>query len=105
MKAMLALALTFAAVSAQARWFMDSHYGKLTQHGASYSCDFTNKSNSPLDMKYVEFTFVRVGGHGDADFTVTNRIDKLVGPGQSISTSVRPNFAQSGYVCRYISRN
>lgn len=105
MKAMLALAISFAAVSAQASWFMDSHYGKMTSNGSKYTCTFTNKSNRPLDMKYVEFSFTRIGGHGDADFTVSNRIDQLVGPGQTIVQSVRPNYAQTGYVCRYISRN
>lgn len=104
MKAMLALALTFAAVSAQA-WGLDSHYGKLTQNGNKYSCSFTNKSNQALDMKYVEFSFVRIGGHGDAEFTVSNRVDHLVGPGESVSYSVRPNFVQSAFYCRFLSRN
>ncbi|MNL43542.1 hypothetical protein D3C87_1660590 [compost metagenome] len=55
-------------------------------------------------MKYVEFNFTRIGGHGDHDFAVTNRIDQRVRSGEKISKSVNPNFVQTANFCRYIAR-
>ena len=103
MKAFLTVILTLTAVSAQAV-LLESHYGKVSRRGHVYTCHFTNRTNHTLDMKYVEFLFLRIGGHGDAEFTVRERIDYRVQPGNSVSYSVRPNFVQSVYHCKYISR-
>jgi hypothetical protein len=103
MKALLALAITLSSLSAQA-WGLDSHYGKVTQRGFVYTCHYTNRTHSTLDMKYVEFSFVRVGGHGDNEFTVSKRVDTRVHPGESISHSVNPNHVQSVFYCKYLSR-
>lgn len=101
MKALLATLVTLSAFSAHA---LESHYGKLTQRGHVYTCTLTNKTNNTLDMKYVEFSFLRIGGHGDHEFTVRNRIDERVRSGEKISDSVSQAFVQTAYGCKYIAR-
>ena len=102
MKALFAALVTLAAVSSANA--LESHYGKLTKKGHIYTCSLTNKSNHTMDMKYVEFTFTRIGGHGDNIFTETKRIDHRVRSGEKVAYSVRPNFVQTADFCRYIAR-
>ena len=102
MKALFAALVTLAAVSSAHA--LESHYGKLTKRGHNYTCTLTNKSNNTLDMKYVEFNFTRIGGHGDNVFNVTKRIDHRVRSGETVSYTVNPNFVQTADFCRYIAR-
>ncbi len=101
MKALLALMVTTVAFSAHA---LESHYGKLTKRGHVYTCSLTNKTNATLDMKYVEFKFLRIGGHGDNYFTVKNRIDTRVRTGEKIAMSARATSVQTAEGCRFIAR-
>jgi len=103
MKTLLTMATILSAVSTQA-WGLESHYGRVSQRGHIYTCHFTNKTNHTLDMKYVEFSFLRIGGHGDNEFTVQKRVDVRVQPGESIRHSVRPNHVQTVYHCKYLAR-
>ena len=102
MKALFAALVTLAAVSSAHA--LESHYGKLTKRGHNYTCTLTNNSNNTLDMKYVEFNFTRIGGHGDNVFNVTKRIDHRVRSGETVSYTVNPNFVQTADFCRYIAR-
>ena len=102
MKALFAALVTLAAVSSANA--LESHYGKLTTRSFKYTCTLKNKSNNTLDMKYVEFNFTRVGGHGDNTFNVTKRIDHRVRTGETVSYTVTANNVQTADLCRYIAR-
>jgi hypothetical protein len=102
MKALFAALVTLAAVSSAHA--LESHYGKLTTRGFKYTCTLKNKSNHTMDMKYVDFAFTRVGGHGDNTFNVTQRIDQRVRSGETASYTVSANNVQTADHCRFIAR-
>ena len=85
MKAILVLMVTASAFAAQAG--LTSHYGKVSRSGNKYTCTYTNKTNSTLDIKRVEFQFSSMGRHGE-DQTVVANVSKRIHSGDVVKAAV-----------------
>ena len=63
MKSLFTVALLAVSVQAFAgRWFLESHYGKMSVVSGKYACTLTNKTGAKLNLKRVQFNFERRAG-------------------------------------------
>lgn len=103
MKAFLFFIVTAAALSANA-WGLDSHYGRVSNHGFEYTCTLENHKSRTLDMKYVVFIAERMAGDSWPE-EVQVRIDRKVRSGDVIEASTDITGSYLVHHCKFLSRN
>jgi hypothetical protein len=84
-------------------WGLDSHYGRVSRRGSDYSCTFYNNTGHALNMKYVVFHVDSFSGD-DLGNDVQERIDKIVYPGHSLTSSKNLIGAYTVSYCLFLSR-
>jgi hypothetical protein len=99
MKAVLILLATVVSFSAHA---LISHNGVLKQRGLTWNCSMNNKTNRTLDLKYVVFTLASPGDGND--YTIQDRVDIRVQPGETAKASTNTSVNSSGGYCQFLER-
>jgi hypothetical protein len=101
MKAVLFFFVTAMTLSAGA-FGLDSHYGRVSQSGADYTCTFKNNTGKALNMKYVVFSISTTGDDNGHD--IQERIDQVVHNGSSVEASANILGAYLVHSCHFLSR-
>ena len=104
MKSLFTVALLAMSVQAFAgRWFLESHYGKLSVVNGSYACTLTNKTGADLDIKRVEFNFERRAGK-TREVVTTKSVNSVVYAGETLTVSSGVTQALIGDYCKFLAR-
>lgn len=99
----LIIAASTVSVSAHALG-LESFYGTAVQRGNMWTCFYENTTGVTQSMKYVVFTFDPISGDS-ASYDVQNRIDQVVGPGETLSARTEHVFGSSRVnYCKYLAR-
>ena len=103
MKSILAMALVTLSLTASASWKLESHYGKMMVKNGKYFCELTNETGSDLDLKYVQFNFIKIVG-SDTNVSIQNRIDKILPAGETLIEPSEQNRSLLGQNCKFMAR-
>lgn len=103
MKSLLAITLVTFSFTSQASWRLESHYGKMFVKDGKFFCSLTNTTGKELNIKYVQFTFVKVVGN-DTSVVIQNRIDKTLPSGETLVEPSGQNRSVIERDCKFMVR-
>jgi hypothetical protein len=101
MKTILLFIATTFSLSAHA---LQSHYGQLSYSDGQYVCSYSN-SGSAKNFKWVVFDMERRHGKIDnRDFQVRQKVDAIVGTGETITFPSGLHARDIGRACKFLAR-
>ncbi|WP_408098149.1 hypothetical protein ACJVC5_04270 [Peredibacter sp. HCB2-198] len=104
MKSLFTVALLAVSVQAFAgRWFLESHYGKMSVVNGKYACTLTNKTGDDLNLKRVQFSFERRAGKS-REVVETKNVHQVLAVGETLTVSSGAGRELIAGSCKFLAR-